>query len=157
MRGSRVLRHTAVALAMGAALVSAAPSGAANKPARDVIPAGATVLYFTSYATPSGGVTSSSGAITVTNVRVIDQIRSLINALPLSDPRPRVCPDDLLVPSYVSFAANAATAPFARVLFQLGGCPFARVYRDGVAESPTLGGAHLGIVFSEIKRLVDQS
>jgi hypothetical protein len=154
MRTSPLVRRTLSALTFLLVCASAAPSGAASKPARYDVPGGATVLYFTSFATPASGASATAGTITVTNVTVIAKIRALINALPVSDTRNRFCPDDLLVPSYVSFAATASTAPFAKVMFQLGGCPFARVYQHGVATSPALGGTHLGLVFSEIKRLV---
>jgi hypothetical protein len=155
MQSPTTLRRAVAALAMGSVLIAVVPAGAAGKPARDLVPAGATVLYFTSFPTPLGGVSASSGSISVTDVKVIDEIRGLINALPVSDTRNRVCPDDMMVPSYVSFAVNATTAAFAKVLFQLGGCPYARVYLHGVAESPTVGGANLGVVFSKIRRLVD--
>lgn len=155
MPSSATLRRVVVTLAMGSVVIAAVPVGALTKPARDFVPAGATVLYFTSLATPSSGVSSNDGGTTVTNLKVIDQIRGLINALPVSDTRNRVCPDDMMVPSYVSFAVNTTTAPFAKVVFQLGGCPYARVYLHGVAVSPTVGGANLGVVFSKIKRLVD--
>ena len=155
MRSPTVIRHSLVALALSAAIVGAAPAGAASKPARDLVPAGASVLYFTSFATPAYGGSANRGTVTVTNPTVIAEIRGLINSLPVSDTSHMFCPDDLMVPSYVSFATNGSTAPFAKVLFQLGGCPFARVYLHGIGVSPTLGGPTLGAVFSHIKRLVD--
>ena len=155
MRRPTVVRQSLLALAIGAVLVGAGPAGAATKPARDFVPAGATVLYFTSFVTPANRASANRGTVTVTNPKVIAEIRGLINSLPLSDTSHMFCPDDLMVPSYVSFARDAATAPFAKVMFQLGGCPFARVYDHGVAVLPTLGGATLGTVFSHIKELAD--
>jgi hypothetical protein len=63
------------------------------------------------------------------------------------------CPDDLLIPTWVSFSTSATATPYSRVMFQLGGCPFARVTQHGVAELPTLGGPHLAQVYAKIKSL----
>jgi hypothetical protein len=157
MHKGLLVQRTVTALAFAVVLASATSAGAATKPARDDVPPGATVLYFTGPPTPSSGTSTTKVALKVTNPTVIAKIRDLINSLPVSDTRHEFCPADLLIPSYVSFARNAATTPFARVMFQLGGCPFARVYVHGVAVSPALGGPHLGVVFSQIKRLVEEN
>jgi hypothetical protein len=150
-----LIRRAVATLALVALLVEAAPAGAAGSRHAD-IPRGATVLYFTSFATPVSTTSTTKGATVVTNAAVIAEIRSLIDALPLANTH-RFCPADLLVPSYVSFAANATTAPFARVMFQLGGCPFARIYVHGKPVTAALGGPTLGTVFSKIKNLVEKN
>jgi len=118
------------------------------------VPAGATVLYWSSGFGTVGRTPSRSGVVTVTNKNVIGEVRTLINSLPVSSTRNRVCPDDLMIPSWVSFAASKASKPFTQVMFQLGGCPYARVYQHGVAVSPTLGGNHLGEVYARMRALI---
>jgi hypothetical protein len=41
-----------------------------------------------------------------------------------------------------------------RVVFQLGGCPYAQVYQHGVRISPTLGGPHLASTYAAIQKLI---
>ena len=148
-------RHAAGVVTVVAVLGTlAGPALAAGKPSGDLVPAGAHVLLFTSSGTGLVG-TSTGGTISVTNPTVIGEVRDMINGLPISDTRHRVCPDDMMIPSWVSFSTGKGATPFTRVLFQLGGCPYARVYQDGVAISPTLGGADLGVVYSRIKKIVD--
>lgn len=150
---ARALVALGLALGLGV-LVGAAPVLATTKPAGDLVPAGATVLYW--QAPSSGGVSSTPGGtvVTVTKPSVIAAVRALINSLPVTTSAHRVCPDDMMVPTTVSFAASASSAPFTKVLFQLGGCPYARVYQHGVAVAPTLGGAHLSAVYARIRTLV---
>jgi hypothetical protein len=147
-----------VAISLSAALVVAgiAISGATTKPAGDLVPAGAKVMYFISSATPLNGVSANGDTTTtVTNATVIAQVRGLINALPVTTTRPRVCPEDMMVPTWVNFSTSTKAAPFTKVLFQLGGCPYARVYQHGVVISPTLGGTNLGVVYNKIKSLIE--
>lgn len=127
---------------------------AAAKPSGDLVPAGAHVVLLTTSGTGLPGP-SSGATIAVTNPTVIGEVRDMINALPLSNPRRRVCPDDLMIPAWVSFSLRKSAIPFTRVLFQLGGCPYARVYQDGVAITPTLGGADLAVVFSRIRQIIE--
>jgi hypothetical protein len=152
MNVRRILESTA-ALTVGAALIAGSTSWASAtvKPAHDFVSAGATIIYFDSSTGPSLG--ASSHTIEITNPKVIAEVRSLINSLPVSNTSRMFCPDDLMIPAWVSFSTSAAATPYARVMFQLGGCPFARVYQHGVAELPTLGGSHLGTVYSTIKTL----
>lgn len=142
-----------LALCLGT-MAAAGAAGGAAKPVGDLVPPGATVLYWQS---PSfGGVSSSPGGakLTVTKPSVIAAVRSLINSLPVSTPPRGACPDDMMIPTTVSFAATATSVPFTRVLFQLGGCPYARVYQHGVAVAPTLGGTTLSRVYARIRTLV---
>jgi hypothetical protein len=146
MTSSRLTR-TAVALALSAVLIVGASSlaSATTKPPRDFIHPGATVITFD---------TSSLGTkdtMTITNPKIIAEVRALINSLPVSDTSKMFCPDDLMIPAWVNFSTGTAAAPYSRVMFQLGGCPFARVTQHGVAELPTLGGPHLGQVYAKIK------
>jgi hypothetical protein len=60
----------------------------------------------------------------------------------------------MMLPITVSFAANKTSTPFTKVVFQLGGCPYARVYQHGVAVAPTLGGTHLAQVYARIQHLI---
>ena len=149
-----VFRRVATLLALSAVTLGTGVASAASKPAHYLIPAGATVLHFTGSISSSSGAVTGTGSETVTNVAIINEIRGLINALPVSDTRDRFCPADLMIPSYVSFLLNAGTAPYARVEFQLGGCPFARVFDHGAARTPALGGPHLGVVYAKIKSLI---
>jgi hypothetical protein len=148
-----VLVSSALALSAVLIVVGASLASAATKPSGDLVPGGAKVLYFDSSALsmPAG---TSNGAVIVTNAKVIAQVRALINALPLSS-RPGVCPEDMMIPSWVSFSTSAKAAPFTKVMFQLGGCPYARVYQKGAAISPTLGGTNLGEVYGKIKKLIE--
>jgi hypothetical protein len=157
MSKSLQFRHVAGAITLSAVLVVAGTSlsGAATKPSGDFVPAGAKVLYYISSATPLSGVSANGDTTTVTNAIVIAQVRGLINSLPVTTTRPRVCPEDLMVPTWVNFSTSTKAAPFTRVLFQLGGCPYARVYQHGVVISPTLGGTNLGAVYNKIRSLVD--
>ncbi len=138
------------ALALGVALLATgtATSAASSKPAGDLVPAGAKVLTFES--SPTG----SPSIEVVTKLSVIDHVRALINSLPLSPTGPRICPDDLMIPSTVSFSVSRSAKPFTKVLFQLGGCPYAQVYQHGVAVTPTLGGSRISSVYATIKKLV---
>jgi hypothetical protein len=138
------------ALALGAALLIVTPSlaFATTKPPRDYVHTGATVITFVNSA-----ITSSHNTETITSPKVIAEVRSLINSLPVSDTSKMFCPDDLMIPAWVTFSTTATATPYSRVEFQLGGCPFARVSQHGVAELPTLGGAHLGQVYAKIKTL----
>ena len=155
-RSRRFIRVTA-AITLGAGLISAGASlaSAAPKPVHDLVPAGAKVIYFDSSAVTVGGGTTGNDANEITNPNIIAEVRNLINSLPVSNTRKMFCPDDLMIPAWVSFSSSTASTPFARVEFQLGGCPFARVYQRSVGELPTLGGSRLGTVYAKIKSLFD--
>jgi len=143
------LSRTGVTLLLCAALfgVGGSTAFAATKPAGDIVPSGAKVLYWT-YPLPV------SGTITVTKASMIAEVRALINSLPVTTTGHRICPDDIMLPSTVSFAVSTKTTPFTKVVFQLGGCPYARVYQPGVAVSPTLAGPHLAQVYGRIQHLI---
>lgn len=142
-------RRSVAAVALGVALLVTSAAGATtSKPARDLVPAGARVLIFET--SPTG----TPSTVVVTKAPVIARVRALINALPVSPSGPRICPDDLMIPSTVSFSTSRDAKPFAKVLFQLGGCPYAQVYRHGVAVLPTLGGSTISSVYATIKKLV---
>lgn len=145
---NHVLPALASLVAAGVLGVST-PACAATKPAGDLVPAGAKVLLFS--APPSSGARS----VTVTNATTIARVRTLINGLPVSSTAHQVCPDDMMLPYTVSFSRSAKATPFTRVVFQLGGCPYARVYQLGVPVTPTLGGSTLAAVFAQIRALVN--
>ena len=134
-------------------LVVAAPAGAAAKPARLLVPAGARVLYW-SYSMPLPGG-ARYATMTITDRSVIGRVRELINAIPVSSyPANQVCPQDLMVPYVVRFSMSRPVAAFTTVRFQLGGCPAATVYQHGVAQRPTLGGWSLPRLYAAIQRLI---
>lgn len=133
-------------------VVSASLATASAKPTGDLVPVGAKVLFW-NYP-PSVSAAARSSKITVKNATIIRKVRSLINALPVTSSAPRVCPDDLMMPTSLTFATSISSTPFTKVVFQLGGCPYARVYQHGVAVSPTLGGTNLSQVYNQIERLV---
>ncbi|MGH3733741.1 MAG: hypothetical protein ACRDVC_10305 [Acidimicrobiales bacterium] len=131
------------------------PGSAATKSPREYVPAGAHVLYWDSLEPISRA--TGGGTIVVKNLTIIGEVRALINALPLSNTRHRVCPDDMTLPITVSFAASAASTPFTRVVFQLGGCPSAEVFERGAPVLPTLGGPNLSRTYAKIKNLISPS
>jgi hypothetical protein len=155
MKKPRLVVRTTAALTLGAVLVVTGTSlaSATTKPVHDVVPAGAKVIYFDSSAVSLGNGVTGTNATEITNPKVIAEVRNLINSLPVSNTSKMFCPDDLMIPAWVSFSNSAGSTPFARVEFQLGGCPFARVYQHSVGELPTLGGPRLGTVYAKIKSL----
>jgi hypothetical protein len=155
-RGPRALKATAVVASLVATLsLTTGPAMAATKSPREFVPAGAHVLYW-SYPMPvaSGSV---DGSVTVKNPAIIREVRALINALPLSDTLHRFCPEDMMLPQTISFAASAHSTPFTRVVFQLGGCPSAEVVQHGQVVLPTLGGPNLSSTYAKIKHLISPS
>jgi hypothetical protein len=149
MKHSRWARlSTAVALGAGLLVVNSSLAAATVKPPRDFIHPGATVITF-----DSSALATSNNTETITNPKVIAEVRALINSLPLSNTSKMFCPDDLMIPAWLTFSTGATATPYSRVEFQLGGCPFARVTQHGIAELPTLGGPHLGQVYAKIKTL----
>jgi hypothetical protein len=155
-RGRLALRATAVVALLGATLaLSAVPAMAATKSPRELVPAGAHVLYWSSPTINASG--TANGTITVKNQAVINHVRALINALPLSDTLHRACPDDMMLPQTIGFAASTSSTPFTKVVFQLGGCPSAEVVQRGSVVLPTLGGPNLSSTYAKIKHLIDPS
>jgi hypothetical protein len=151
-----VLRATTLVALVGATLaLSTVPAVAATKSPRELVPAGAHVLYWSSPTISASG--TANGTITVKNQAVINEVRTLINALPLSDTLHRACPDDMMLPQTISFAASTSSTPFTRVVFQLGGCPSAEVVQHGKVVLPTLGGPNLSSTYARIKHLIDPS
>jgi hypothetical protein len=132
----------------------AAPVGAAPaRPARLLVPAGATALYW-SYPMPLPAGTRY-GTLKVTKPSVIAQVRAMINAIPVSDySKDQACPQDMMVPYIVRFSKSSAGAAFTKVVFQLGGCPEATVYQHGVAQRPTLGGWTLSSLYHAIQKVI---
>jgi hypothetical protein len=91
----------------------------------------------------------------VTNVHLVSQVRALINSLPVTVPDPRrVCPRYVMLPYTVSFSARVGAPAKTRVVFELGGCPYAQVYQHGVAIVPMLGGAYLVATYQRIQKLI---
>jgi hypothetical protein len=152
-RGRLAIRATTlVALLVATLALSTAPAMAVTKSPREYVPAGAHVLYW-NYPMPVASGTTY-GTITVKNQVIIDKVRALINALPLSDTLHRACPDDMMLPETISFAASTNSTPFTRVVFQLGGCPSAEVIQHGKVVLPTLGGPNLSSTYAKIKHLI---
>jgi len=147
-----VRRRTTLVAAVAAAIALCAPSAsAATKSPREFVPAGAHVLIWSSTSVVGSG---ANGTIVVRNLTVIDEVRALINALPLTDDLHHACPDDMMLPITLSFAAAPGSTPFTRVIFQLGGCPSAEVVQHGSIVLPTLGGPNLSSTYGKIKKLI---
>lgn len=124
-----------------------------NKPSRLLVPAGATTLYW-SYSMPLPGG-SRYGTMKITNPSVIARVRSMINAIPVTDyPKNRACPADVMIPYIVRFSRSTAGKSFTKVVFQLGGCPEATVFQHGLAQRPTLGGWSLPKLYSAIQKVI---
>lgn len=138
--------------AIAATIALSAPSAfAATKSPREMVPAGAHVLIWSSAAGLDSG---THGTIVVRNLAVIADVRALINALPLTNNLHHACPDDMMLPITLSFAAAPGSTPFTRVIFQLGGCPSAEVVQHGSVVLPTLGGPNLSSTYGKIKKLI---
>ncbi len=90
----RILAAAALGLAVWGA--GASDAAATTKPARDTVPTGATVLYWSSGLGTVTRTPSGEGVVTVTKAAVIAHVRALINSLPVSSTLNRVCPDDLI-------------------------------------------------------------
>jgi hypothetical protein len=133
-------------------VAGASSASATAKPIGDLVPAGAKVLIW-NYPLPTANKVLT-GTLEVTNPTIIAQVRSLINSLPVTSSAHRICPDDMMLPYTVGFALSTKAKPFTRVVFQLGGCPYARVYQHGVAISPTLGGPNLSWTYARIQHLI---
>lgn len=152
MNGCRAATIAMVSLAALLSFSSPA-SSAASKPARLIVPIGATALFWGySMPLPTG---SHYGTVKISDPTVIARVREMINAIPVSDyPRDGACPDDMMIPYVIRFSHSTAAASFTKVVFQLGGCPAATVYQHGVAESPTLGGWSLGKLYDAIQKVI---
>lgn len=141
-------------LSMILTLTFSAPALAAStKPTRLLVPAGAKYLYW-SYPMPlPKGV--RYGMMRISNPSVIDRVRAMINAIPVSNyPKTQACPNNAMVPYVVRFSTGAAVASFTKVEFQLGGCPKATVSQHGVAQRPTLGGWSLPRLYAAIQKVI---
>ena len=152
---TRTRSLSGVALVAAVALTVSSPALAANaKPAGDLVPGGLKVLTW-HYPLVVGGGKETTGTKVITNRAVVGEVRSLINALPVtpSDPH-RICPDYVLRPYSVVFSAAVGSPAVTTVVFELGGCPYAQVYQHGVKVSPTLGGAHLAATYARIQKLI---
>jgi hypothetical protein len=136
---------------LAATLALSPTSYGATKSPREYVPGGAHVLIWSSTSVVGGGAT---GTIVVRNLAVIAEVRALINALPLTSTLHHACPDDMMLPITLSFAASPGSAPFTRVIFQLGGCPSAEVVQHGSIVLPTLGGPTLSSTYGKIKKLI---
>lgn len=139
-------------LGVSLALSGTSIASAVSKPAGDLVPSGATVLLWY-YPLPVANKVLT-GTITVRNPVIISEVRALINSLPVTQPGNRICPADVMLPYVIGFSKGVKAKPFTKVLFQLGGCPYARVYQNGVAVSPTLGGPNLSTVYQHIQHLI---
>jgi hypothetical protein len=134
------------------ALSLSVPSAfAATKSPREFVPGGAHELIWSSTSVVGSG---TNATIVVRNLTVIAEVRALINALPLTNNLHHACPDDMMLPITLSFVASPGSAPFTRVIFQLGGCPSAEVVQHGSIVLPTLGGPNLSSTYGKIKKLI---
>ncbi len=149
----RIVAATALSLALVVNGASTTAFAGGAKPARLVIGAGASALYW-SNPMPLGTGTRY-GTVKITSGVVIARVRQLINAIPVSDyGANQICPMDVMVPVVIRFSRSTAVAAFAAVVFQLGGCPTATVYQHGVAQHPTLGGWALAKQYAAIEKLI---
>lgn len=151
-RGIALSAAAAVLTALAVVAPASVTSGASAKPRGDLIGTGVHVVSLQRGSFAGSGPTRYWSS----NPSVVADVRALINALPVAHP-PTVCPDDLMIPTVVAFYAAPGIAPFARVSFQLGGCPAATVYRGARAVAPALGGDRLGSVLSRITSLIVNS
>jgi hypothetical protein len=91
----------------------------------------------------------------VSNPAVIARVRSMINAIPVSNyPKTQACPADAMVPYILRFSTSTSAASFTKVVFQLAGCPEATVFQHGVAQRPTLGGWSLPKLYAAIQKVI---
>jgi hypothetical protein len=91
----------------------------------------------------------------ISNANVINRVRAMINAIPVSNySKHRVCPDDAMIPYIIRFSTSTAAASFTKVVIQLGGCPEATMYQHGVAQRPTLGGWSLPRLYAAIQKVI---
>ena len=151
---SRLRNLTLAFLMMFATLgLSSTTSASPAKPTRLLVPVGATALYW-SYAMPlPTGV--RYGTMKIINPSVIARVRSMINAIPISNyPKNQACPADAMVPYFIRFSTSTAAASFTKVVFQLGGCPEATVYQHGIAQRPSLGGWSLSHLYAAIQKVI---
>jgi hypothetical protein len=140
-----------MAIVVTAIALSAPGAFAATKSPREFVPAGAHVLIWSSTSVVNG---STNATIVVRNLTVIGEVRALINALPLTNNLHHACPQDMMLPITLSFAASPGSTPFTRVIFQLGGCPSAEVVQHGSIVLPTLGGPTLSSTYAKIRKLI---
>jgi hypothetical protein len=141
-----------VVAVVGTTIALSTPTAfAATKSPREFVPAGAHVLIWSSTSVVGSG---TNGTIVVRNLTIIAEVRALINALPLTNKLHHACPEDMMVPITLSFAASPGSTPFTRVIFQLGGCPSAEVVQHGSIVLPTLGGPNLSSTYGRIKKLI---
>jgi hypothetical protein len=140
-----------VAIVVTAIALNAPGALAATKSPREFVPAGAHVLIWSSTSVVNG---STNATIVVRNLTVIGEVRALINALPLTNNLHHACPQDMMLPITLSFAASPGSTPFTRVIFQLGGCPSAEVVQHGSIVLPTLGGPTLSSTYAKIRKLI---
>jgi hypothetical protein len=128
-------------------------AGAPEKPARDLVPAEASALYW-SYSMPLPGG-SKYGTLKITNPAVIAKVRTLINAIPVANySKLQACPANYMIPYVISFSKSSQARSFTKVEFELGGCPTATVYQNGKAESPALGGFGLVKWYAAIQKVI---
>jgi hypothetical protein len=155
MRRCNYLSVFTVVLGLTVASISdGSASASTHKPVGDLVPRGLNVLTWR-YPLVVGGGQITSGTMVVTNVPVVSQVRALINSLPVTLANPkRVCPMYATLPYTVSFSTRVGAPVHTRVVFELGGCPYAQVYQHGVAIVPTLGGAHLVATYQRIQKLI---
>ena len=136
-------------------MFSGVSAGASTlKPLGDLVSRGLNVLTWRYPLVVEGGKTTQ-GTMVVTNARVMFEVRTLINSLPVTviDPQ-RICPMFATLPYTVSFSRSVGAVAQTRVVFEMGGYRYAQVYQRGVAVVPTLGGAHVTATYVRIQKLI---
>jgi hypothetical protein len=128
-------------------------SAAANKPANLIVLAGAKSMTW-SYPLPvATGVVQ--GTIGFVNAKKIAQVRAIVNALPVQKLDGRTCPFFIApYPPVLTFARSSEAAPFAKVVFTLGGCPYAQVFQGRVAIVSILGDKALQKTYDRIVKIL---
>ncbi len=142
------LARGAATLGLVAVIALGGPTAASAGPPSDRVAPGATLVTLSGGPSLASTHSSRDGA-------VIARVRELVNALGVYRPA-TVCPDDLTVPYVLAFYRAPGDAPYARVSFQLGGCPKATVSQGARVVAPPLGGPHLLTTFTLIRRLIDR-
>jgi hypothetical protein len=138
--------------------IAAQGAGASTTPTRDLVPTGATVMYWTYPGTVSpvnGGSGLHFFTKTIRNKAEIEHVRAMINAIgPYYEPPATMCNDLREQPFTISFSLGDLAASFTKVVFQLGGCGTATVTQHGVAEPSVLGGKGMYAKYQAIQKVI---
>ncbi len=138
--------------------LAAGVASASTTPTRDLVPAGAKVMYWTypGVVSPSGGGSANRFFTkTVTNKAEIARVRAMINRIGVYyEPAATMCNDLREQPFTISFSDTTRAKSFTTVTFQLGGCGTATVSQNGKAQSPLLGGKGMYAKYQAIQKVI---